>query len=193
MAHETIALKITNRHGLKIAVLVEIPEQPSGLVFVAHGFTGCKEETHIIATAETALATNLICVRYDATHSFGDSDGDVQYSTVQTYVDDLADVIAWAATQEWYQEPYILLGYSFGGMSCLEYTRAHIDKVKALAPIGSFISGAFFHAAHLKRDPVVYASWQKTGWCKRQSPVYPERTGRLPWSHMKNRLLYNAL
>jgi hypothetical protein len=56
---QTITTKIPNRHGLNIAVLVEIPGNPKGLMFIVHGFLSHSQKISSTAMAETVLAHNL--------------------------------------------------------------------------------------------------------------------------------------
>lgn len=189
---QAINTKIPNRHGLNIAILVEIPENPAGLIFIVHGFMGTKEAIHIETLRTVSLQHDLTVVRFDATHSFGQSEGSNQ-GTITTYTHDLEDVIQWAQTQTWYREPFMLAGHSLGGIAILEASQTYPTKIKALAPLATVISGEMDHQAYVALDPDGYVEWKKTGfkdWSSRQDPA---RSIHIPFSHMENRNGYNAL
>ena len=190
--NKVITTKIPNRHGLNIAILVEIPENPKGLIFIVHGFMSIKEAPHIAALGLTSLQQDLIVVRFDATHSFGQSDGSNQ-GTITTYTHDLEDVIQWAQAQDWYQEPFILAGHSLGGIAILEASRKYPSRTKALALLATVISGEMDNKGYMALDPKGYAEWKESGFKDWPSRQNPDISIQVPFSHMENRNAYNAL
>ena len=42
---------------------------------------------------------------------------------------------------KWYGEPFVLVGHSLGGISTALFAENYPDKVKALAPISTVVSG----------------------------------------------------
>lgn len=71
------------------------------------------------------------------------------------------------------------------------YAEQHPEKVKALAPTSTLVSGklSMEAPAYLK----VAEEWQRTGWRVRESGSKPGTMLRLPWSHMEDRLKYDLL
>jgi len=132
---------IKNRHNQRVCVVVEGLEKPGKLAFVMHGLSGNKNELHIRSIAEAFLDSEYTVVTFDTTNTFGESDGQYEDATLTGYYNDLEDVIAWAAEQPWYVEPFVLAGHSFGGMATSLFAEKYPEKVKALAPISSVISG----------------------------------------------------
>jgi len=112
---------IQNRKNQKLAVLVDQPENPKGLAFVMHGLGGFKEQPHIKIFAQSFQGAGYIVVRFDATNTFGESDGNYEDATTTNYYEDLEDVIGWAKTQAFYQEPFFLAGHSLGGICVALY------------------------------------------------------------------------
>jgi pimeloyl-ACP methyl ester carboxylesterase len=190
---ETITTKIPNRHGLKIAVLVEIPENPKGLMFIVHGFLSHSQKISPTAMAETALAHNLIAVRFDTTHSFGRSDGSPELATITSYIHDLEDVVMWSKTQPWFIWPYLLSGSSLGGITVLEHAHTYKNDVKAVAALAPVISGELSEQAALRRIPSKLPQWRETGFETREVSGPPPVTVIIPWSHMEDRYNYNVL
>lgn len=183
---------ITNRQGQKMVVLVEGQDQPKGLVFVMHGLGGFKEQAHIASWAEVFREKGFTVVRYDSTNATGESEGEFEKATLTNYYNDLEDVIAWAGGQNWYQEPFVLIGHSLGGFSVARYAQKYPEKVKAVAPIAPVVNFALSMENAKKNDPNL-ASWQATGWKEWHSTAKPGLIKRLPWSHMEDRKNHDLL
>lgn len=130
-------------------------------------------------------------VRFDTTNTLGESDGDYADATATNYYVDLEDVIAWAKQQRWYLEPFILVGHSISGMCVALYAENYPEKVKALAPISTVVSGAL--SMQSKKASGELDEWQKTGWRITKSESKPGEIKRLKWSHMEDRLKYDLL
>lgn len=184
---------IQNRKGQKIALIVDMVENQKGLAFVMHGLGGFKEQSHIQITAESFQEHGYTTVRFDTTNTVGESDGSFENATVTNYYEDLEDVIKWAGAQSWYQEPFVLAGHSLGGICTALYAENHPEKIKALAPIGTVVSGELSVEAHNKFDPEEFAIWEKTGWFEAKSQSKPGVVKRLKWSHIEDRLKYDLL
>lgn len=184
---------VQNRQGQKIVVLVDHVENPKGLAFVVHGLGGYKEEKHIQVFAEVCSAHGLTTVRFDSTNTLGshESDGSYEDATVTNYYADLEDVIAWAKTQAWYQEPFVLVGHSLGGISSALYAQHYPNEVRALAPIATVVSGELSMQASRNKD--IIDEWKRTGWRVDESISQPGLIKRLRWLHMEDRLKYDLL
>lgn len=183
----------TNRHGLKVVTLVEQAKPQKGLAFVMHGLGGFKEQDHIQVMANVLHRQGYTIVRFDTTNSFGESGGSYEDATVTSYKTDLEDVIEWASQQSWYQEPFALAGHSLGGFCPLLYAEEHPEKVLALAPIATVVSGQMSLDYKLEHDPESINNWQETGWQTTPSKSKPGTFKRLKWSHMADRLKYDVL
>src|SRR6185312_9334618 len=179
-------LFIQNRKGQKISVLVEHHPNQVGLSFVMHGLSGFKEQPHIQAFADAFKEKGYTVVRFDTTNTFGESDGKYEDATITNYYEDLEDVIMWAESQVWYQEPFILSGHSLGGICSALYAEKYPEKVSALAPISPVVSGKLSLEAHVKSDPNYLKDWQTSGWREEKSEARPGIIKRLPWSHIEN-------
>lgn len=180
---------IKNRKGQKIAIITDILEGQKGLAFVMHGLSGHKEQAHIQAMADAFKEKGHTVIRFDTTNTLGESDGNIEDATTTNYFEDLEDVISWAKSQEWYQEPFCLVGHSLGGICIGLYAENHPEEIKGLAPIATTVSGELSLKIHAEE----VEEWKKTGWVIRTSKTRPGVTYRLPWSHMEDRLKYNLL
>ena len=77
-----------------------------------------------------------------------------------------------------------LCGYCIGF-----YAEKYPEKIKALAPISTTVSGELSIKVHVEETK----NWKKTGWMTRTSKTKPGVSYKLPWSHMEDRLKYNLL
>src|SRR5258708_2914625 len=185
--------EIKNRKGQKIVVLVEGENNSAGLGFVMHGLGGFKEQPHVQTVAETLLANHYIAVRFDTTNTFGESDGNYEDATTTNHYEDLEDVISWAKTQPWFKSPFVLIGHSLGGISTALYAEHFPEEVKALAPLGTVVSGKLNLQSPLYRGNNILEQWKKTGWLEEPSKSRPGLIKRLKWSHMVDRQKYDLL
>ena len=185
-------ISIKNRKGQKVVAVVDrVPEQ-KGLVFIAHGHGSSKDSPRIKLVAGAFQKKGFTTVRFDTTNTYGESEGRYEDSTFTNYYEDLEDVIEWARTQSWYQEPFVLVGSSFGGKSTTYYTENHPERVLALAPVSTGISGTLRMEARDRKNPDGNRKWKETGWKEEESTTHPGRIYRLPWSHMEDDLKYDT-
>lgn len=185
-------LFIKNRKGQKIAVVVEQPEgKAKGLVFVMHGLGAFKEQPQISTIAQAFVNNNYIAIRFDARNTYGESEGNYLDANVTNYLEDLEDVIKWASSQDWYQEPFILSGSSLGAMCCLLYAEKEPTKVKAIFPKATVISGELSLKTYPKEQ---LKEWEKTGLRIDKSESKPGLIKKLNWHQFKqDSLKYDVL
>ncbi|MFA6424533.1 MAG: alpha/beta hydrolase, partial [Candidatus Magasanikbacteria bacterium] len=160
------------------------------LAFVMHGLGGFKEQSHIQVITDALLESHYMVVRFDTTNTLGESDGDYADATVTNYYADLEDVIGWAKQQSWYIEPFVLVGHSLGGICVALYAENYPEKIKALAPIATVVSGALSMEKEAEGE---LEEWKQTGWRIQPSNSKPGLIKRLKWSHMEDRLKYDLL
>lgn len=183
---------IQNRKGQKIAVIVEQSEaQAKGLAFVMHGLGGFKEQPHIRAMAEAFLENGYAVVTFDTTNTIGESDGKYEDATVTSSYADLEDLINWSKNQEWYIEPFILVGHSLGGFCTAYYAENNPNLVKAVTPVSALISGKL--SIQTEKHNGYLDEWEKFGWRVTKSESKPGMIKKLPWSHILDRLKYDLL
>lgn len=180
---------IINRKNQKISVLVEISENQKGLVFIMHGLGGSKDQAHIGIFASAFREKGYTVVRFDTTNSYGESDGNYADATTTNYYEDLEDVIKWSGQQSWYQEPFCMVGHSLGSICIALYAEKYSEKIKALAPISTVVSGKLSSEVNPKETE----EWKRTGWRIKESETTKGLIKELKWSHMEDRLKYNLL
>lgn len=182
---------IKNRKGQKVVVIVEETPSQEGLAFVMHGLGGFKEQPHIQTMAEAFKERGYTVIRFDTTNTIGESDGKLEVATVTNYYEDLEDVIRWVQTQKWYQEPFFLAGHSVGAFCISWYAINYPEKVKAIAPISSFISGELFIKTLKVKESI--EEWEKRGYREWESSSQPGLIKRLNWSFAPDSLKYDLL
>lgn len=181
---------IKNRKNEKISIEYILAKDQIGLVFVAHGLSGTKEQKHILVFSEVFLRNNYSVVRFDSTNTFGESDGKYENVTATNYINDLEDVIKWAKRQKWFQEPFVLVGHSLGGLSSAYYAEKYPEQVKALAPISSVVSGKLYLCSFSDEE---LKSWEETGFYSKQSKSRPGLVKKVKWKFAEDVLNYNLL
>jgi len=182
---------IKNRKDQNVSVLVEISDNQKGLVFVMHGLSGNKEAPHIQTFADSFKEEGFTVVRFDTTNTFGESEGNYEDATTTNYYEDLEDVIKWASTQEWYEEPFWLAGHSLGGIGTATFAEKYPEKIKALAPISTVISGKLSMETSRYRGNTKLKDWKETGWITEIS--HSGKIKKLKWSHMEDRLKHDLI
>ena len=169
---------ITNRHGLKLVVQVDTPEEPRDLVFIEPGQGGFIEQEHIAAFAQAFLENDFRVVRFDPTNSSGQSGGDILNVTYDNYYEDLEDVIEWAQTQSWFKQPFALSGHSMGAQMVAFYAEQHPDKVSYLAPIGAVVNYQLLMPTY---DTDYLEKWKERGYVEIPSRSKPGLVKRVGW------------
>ena len=182
-------LFIKNRKNQNISVIVEKEANPKGLAFVMHGLGGFKEQPHIETFAKVFRDNNYTVVRFDTTNTFGESDGQYADATTTNYYEDLEDVINWSRAQDFYQEPFILCGHSLGAVCSALYAENYPEKIKALAPISTVVSGKLSLERYTKEE---LEDWEKTGWQIKLSSD-GKTVKKIKYSHLVDRLKYDLL
>jgi len=152
---------IKNRKGLRLAIQIDVPEQPTRLVFIAHGQKGSLKQKHIQAFTDAFIENGFRVVRFDATHALGESEGDVQAVTYDTYISDLEDVIDWARTQYWFTVPFALCGHSMGAQSTAWYAEQHPEEISLLASMAPTINHDLWSSTRTHEE---LSTWKNLGY-----------------------------
>lgn len=162
---------IKNRHGLNLVVLINKPKKQNGLVFLMHGFGSFKEHPVIKLSEKIFSDNNFITIRFDATKSIGESDGEMKDGTLTTYYEDLEDVLNWSKKQDWYKEPFYLVGHSAGGYCVSNYTIKNKEMVKKLILCSSLVSGQLLKETDEIKS--IIKEWKRKGIREWQSSSSP--------------------
>lgn len=180
---------IKNRKNQNIVILLDLATKNSkGLVFVMHGLGGSKDQSHMQVMSEAFKNKGYSVISFDATNSFGESEGKLEDATTTGFYQDLEDVIDWAKNKNWYSEPFILVGHSLGAMSCALFAQKYPKKVLALAPISTVVS---WELSRKTKSPEDLDDWKKKG--IREWTSHSGKIKRLKWAFVEDRMKYNLL
>jgi len=175
---KTGRFEIKNRHGLKLVIQVDTPDNPKNLVFIEPGQGGTIDQRHITAFAEAFLENDFRTVRFDPTNSVGESGGNITNVTYDNYLEDLEDIINWARSQEWFHQPFALCGHSMGAQMTAWYTEQHPDEISLLAPMAPVINYELYMTT---LDPDYLKQWQDQGYVDQASRSKPGLVKRIGW------------
>ncbi len=151
---------IKNRKDQDISIIIEKAENPKGLAFILHGSGGVKEREPMSTFARCFLNNNYNVVRFDASNTFGESHGVFDDLTFDSFYEDLIDVIEWSKKQDFYFEPFIINGYSLGGMCSLYFTQNNPNLINSLILISTVIDGNKLLEKYSQEE---LDHWKKTG------------------------------
>jgi len=179
-------LKLSNRNRESISIILDIQKNQEGLVFIMHGLGGFKEQEQVQAFAAPFKEKKFTTIVFDARNTFGESQGNYEEANATNYFQDLEDVISWAKKQEWYQEPFYLAGHSLGGLCILLYTEKFPEKIKAIVPISTVVSGKLLIAAYPQES---LEEWERTGWRISPSNSRQGVIKKLKWPQFKEDIL----
>jgi pimeloyl-ACP methyl ester carboxylesterase len=146
--------------GIELAGVLEQPEvsTPAPLVLLLHGFTGWKEEEHIVSLASALTSAGIASLRIDAPGS-GESGGTfAEHYRLSAYIDSVAEVLDWCSAQSAVDgERLGIWGHSMGGFAAIAAAVRNADRLRAVC--GSQASRG---KAGVPED--VRQAWEETGW-----------------------------
>lgn len=119
--------------GVNLHVKIDFPDKEMEkypLVIVVHGLTGHMEEPHILAETAALKKAGYAALRVEM-FGHGKSEGNFYDHTVILWVQELLQVIDYAASLDWVKELY-LTGHSQGGATVLLAAALKQDKLKAV-------------------------------------------------------------
>lgn len=185
-------LTLQNRKGLKIVGVLEKPSgEIKGTCVVQHGWGGHKDKPTVQTIKNAFLAAGFQTFNFDTTHSFGESDGDFEQSTLGSFWEDLEDVTKWVQKQDWFVGPLALTGHSKGGYAVTRYAEEHPNEVDYLVPVAPVVSGKLSYEAHKKCHPEEFEKWKQEGVIERIGKEGDVK--RQHWYQMEERLQHDLL
>lgn len=181
---------IKNRKDQNICVLIEWENNTGWLAVIMHGLWGFKEQIQIETIRKVFLDSNMTVVSFDTTNTFGESDGNYEDATVTNYYEDLEDVIHWIEEQNYHKWKFYLAGSSLGGICTTLYAQKYPEKIQALAPISTVVSGQWTIDI---MSPEILSEWKATWYKIKESVSKPWIIKKLKWSHVEDRIKYSVL
>jgi alpha-beta hydrolase superfamily lysophospholipase len=177
--------RIQNRHGLELFVKIIEPPNVRGNAYLVHGLTDVHDTPHMRALTSAFTQRGYRVVVWDSSHSSGRSEGSSDRATFYFHHEDLEDVIAWSSGQTWYAEPFMMAGFSLGGVAAGTFAASHPRQVEGLALVSSVVSGARVR----RRIPAPFRGL----WRLRKVMTVPPYNNRLSYELIRSGWAYNLL
>lgn len=178
-------LNLQNRKGQKIVGVLTKPEgEIIGTAVLQHGYGGVKEQFHIITMQDSFFKNGFQVFNFDATNSFGESDGEYKDARLGLHADDFEDVANWIQDQDWFTGKLLVSGHSMGGFASLRYALRNPDAVDFTIPLTPVISGELSIAAKRKYWPELFKKWEENGVQFKKSKSIPGMIKEEPWDVM---------
>jgi pimeloyl-ACP methyl ester carboxylesterase len=175
-----------NRHGLRLFIKIITPPDAHGNAYLAHGHSDVHDTAHMRALTAAFVRSGYRVIIWDATHSWGRSEGQTEHASFYHHQQDLEDVIEWSRGQSWYDARFALAGHSLGGMMAGLYAAAHPAHVTSLVLVSPVVSGL----ALRRRIPVPVQWW----WRWRGVVSAPRwRISRYSWELMRSGWAYSLI
>ena len=124
--------------GIRLDACIDMPESYNKgkripLVIVIHGFTGDKEERHILAVSRMFNRIGCATLRVDM-YGHGKSDGEFRNHTLFKWMGNALTVIDYARTLDFVSDIY-LCGHSQGGLLVMLAAALKHEFIKGLIPM----------------------------------------------------------
>jgi len=185
-------IELKNRKNQKIVGVFEKPDgKILGTCVVEHGWGGNKERSTVQAMKNAFLEAGFQTFNFDATNTFGESDGDFERSTLGLHYEDLEDVTKWIQEQDWFTLPLALTGHSKGGYAVARYAEEYPEEVSFVVPVAPVVSGKLSFEQHEKKNPGGLERWKNQEVIEEQSKQ--GYTKRKHWFQMEERLDHDLL
>ncbi len=186
---------ITNRRGQTMYVRFEkTPGEQRGLAIYQHGYSGGADDPRALNITKVFRNNGFDTLTLDCTHTFNESDGELEGNTIETHLHDLYDAIEWAKEQEWFSAPFALAGHSLGGFTTLHYAENHPEDVSLLCPLAAVISGKHLYEAYERNMPESeFAAWRDNGEQVRECTWKETEPSKQPFSWLSCMAPYTIL
>ena len=162
------------------------------LAFIQHGLAANQQHQAVTAVKQAFLDKGYVVVTFNSRFSLGKNNRQVENARLTTFKEDLSDIISWAATQDFYSEPFALAGHSLGGASVIAYAAEYPQKVGHLIGITPVVSGDLWEQACLKNLPDFCRNWQTSGFYAYQTPDKKDEV-RIAYKTLEEAKQFNAV
>ena len=120
--------------GIRLSAVLDRPgEGRRPLVIIIHGFTGNKEERHIVAVSRMLNALGFATLRADM-YGHGSSDGQFRNHTLYKWLTNALSLVDYARGREDVGEIF-LCGHSQGGLTAMLAAAMERDRIAGLIPL----------------------------------------------------------
>ncbi len=138
---------IIQEDGIRLDAVLDLPANTSGektpLVILLHGFTGFKEERHIVGVSRALNSIGCATLRADL-YGHGKSGGRFRDHTLYKWLTNVLTLTDYARSLSWAGDLY-LCGHSQGGLTAMLGAALERDRIRgliALSPAAMIPEGA---------------------------------------------------
>ena len=176
---------LKNRRGQNIVGVLTKPKNRDdltiGTAVLQHGYCGVKEHKQILAMQDAFLKNGFQVFNFDATNSFGESDGEYENARLGLHADDFDDVTNWVRKQDWFTGRLLVSGHSMGGFASARYALQNFDIVDFAIPLTPVISGELSFVAKRKFNPDRLNDWSNNKVLIEKPKTFPDKIKKKPW------------
>ena len=129
-------MKLIDKDGNGLDLVMEYPKSDRErypLCIIVHGFTGNKEERHILAVSDMMREIGMATIRVDM-YGHGESDGLFVNHTLYHWISDVLEVIDYARSMPEVSRIY-LCGHSQGGLAVVMAGSVAQDMIDGIIPL----------------------------------------------------------
>jgi dienelactone hydrolase len=185
---EQIKPKIYNIDRYILSSVLHVPKRQttSPAVILLHGFTGYKDENHIVSLADALAESGIYAIRFD-TVGYGESEGTIEDDfRLSNYMYDIDTIYNFLTHYEGIDSASIgIWGHSMGGLASIIYATEN-RRIKAVSAVSA---PSFFGSGKWLRSQI--PQWEKTGSLTVESSRYG--TISVPYDFYKDAKKYSAL
>lgn len=159
--------------GIKLDAILERPNKDGKcpLMIIIHGFTGNKDERHLLAVSKMFNEIGLATLRVDM-YGHGKSDGEFKKHTLFKWMTNAMTIIDYARSLDFVTDIY-LCGHSQGGLTAMLAAALKHDQIKAIIPMSPATSiiydaklgnvfGSIFDPQHIPEE-IINPGWTLNG------------------------------
>ena len=155
--------------GIRLSAVLEKPDRvPCPIAVIIHGFTGHKDEPHILAVNDAFHELGLATLRVDM-YGHGESEGQFYDHTLFKWMTNAMTAIDYARSLDFVTDLY-LCGHSQGGLMVMLASALERDRVCGLIPLSPAamiperarrgeLLGVFFDPEHIPREITCDDGW----------------------------------
>jgi pimeloyl-ACP methyl ester carboxylesterase len=177
------------------------PAAPSkGTLIIQHGLSGYRDQAYIQVIIKYACSLGFHAISFDATHSFGKSEGDLSNACLTKHAQDLEDVIEFIySTSTDFNFPnnfnpkhLVLCGHSLGAASVMLYATRYPQFVRCVIALSMVTNLQNWQQAFLDYRPTEWAQWLKNGYFEKTDSL-TGKIGRVSLDFLKDLSNYNLI